>query len=64
MWSNSSLISSTGCVSIVDSSSSFHIFIVLSHSPVINLIPDKSKVDEKIPPSAEIDPGYTLLYIF
>ena len=54
---------STGCVSIVDSSSSFHIFIVLSHSPVINLIPDKSKVDEKIPPSAEIDPGYTLLYI-
>jgi hypothetical protein len=46
-----------GWVSYVACSSYFHIFIVLSHSPDINLHPLRSKVNEKIPFYAAIDPG-------
>jgi hypothetical protein len=36
---------------------SFHILIVLSASPVVNLLPDKSKADAKIPRSLSREPG-------
>ena len=48
---------SRGCVSSVAFSSSFHTLIVLSASPVISLMPVRSKVEAMIPASASSEPG-------
>jgi hypothetical protein len=48
----------TGWVYYVAVSSYFHIFIVLSHSPVNNRHPLLSKVNENIPFYAAIEPGW------
>lgn len=54
---NHSLLKIRGCVSGVASSSSFQIFIVLSHSAVIILRELRSNLISNIPASQEREPG-------
>lgn len=49
-----------GWVSGVAFSSYFHIFIVLSHSPLNSLVPLRSNYNANIPFSAAMDPGWGL----
>ena len=55
--SNSILNSFIGWLYSVAVSSYFHIFIVLSHSPLIMRVPLLSKDKQKMPFYAAIDPG-------
>ena len=57
-FSNSIVNCFIGCVSSVAFSSSLHIFIVLSHYPVIKRIPLRSNVIANMPFYAEMEPGW------